>query len=273
MRRVAKTQLPFRVGLKGTGSFRPVSPVVYLNLVDGFDECVRLHQKLQLGPLERALPFPYHPHITVAHDISADGMDQAQETLQDFEASFPVSSMGLYEHDSSGVWQLREELGFGGKPETHGSRKRQNLSPPNAPGSGWRSSARGKPWGRPSWPELAAWPGLLAWIQYQLARLNATAPMRAFQQYNLQHGPLMAAGVGFKMFFSITGLLATGFSVAGLFLRQDPALLDAIITSVAKSAPGPAQGATASDGLVDPATAAEPHRTGPHGHHRRRSSP
>ncbi|HEV7169065.1 MAG TPA: 2'-5' RNA ligase family protein [Micrococcaceae bacterium] len=117
VRRVAKTQLPFRVGLKGTGSFRPVSPVVYLNLVDGFDECVRLHQKLQLGPLEKALPFPYHPHITVAHDISADGMDQAQETLQDFEASFPVSSMGLYEHDSSGVWLLREELGFGGKPE------------------------------------------------------------------------------------------------------------------------------------------------------------
>ena len=118
VRRVAGAQQPFRVSLKGTGSFRPVSPVVYLNLRDGFEDCVRLHQKLQLGPLEKALPFPYHPHITVAHAISTDGMDQAQDALQDFEASFPVSSMGLYEHDSSGVWLLREELGFGGKPES-----------------------------------------------------------------------------------------------------------------------------------------------------------
>jgi membrane protein len=91
----------------------------------------------------------------------------------------------------------------------------------------------------------------VAWIQYQLARLNAVAPMRAFQQYNLQHGSLMAAGVGFNMFFSITGLLTTGFSIAGLFLRSDKALLDAIISSVAKSAPGLLK-ANGQDGLVDP---------------------
>ncbi len=55
-------------------------------------------------------------------------------------------------------------------------------------------------------------PALLAWCQWLLARLNAFRPMRAFQHYNLQHGPLMSAGIGFNMFFSITGLLATGFS-------------------------------------------------------------
>jgi 2'-5' RNA ligase len=118
VRRVAGAQQPFVVTLKGTGSFRPVSPVVYLNVIEGFEECVRLHEKLQLGPLQRALPFPYHPHITVAHDISIDGMDEAEESLADFEASFPVGSMGLYEHDDSGVWLLREELSFGGKSET-----------------------------------------------------------------------------------------------------------------------------------------------------------
>lgn len=92
---------------------------------------------------------------------------------------------------------------------------------------------------------------LLAMVQWLLARLNAFRPMRAFRHYSLQHGPLMSAGIGFNMFFSITGLLATGFSVAGLVLRGQPALLDSIVSSVASSAPGllKVDGGT---GLVDP---------------------
>jgi hypothetical protein len=33
--------------------------------------------------------------------------------LKDYRATFPVVSMGLYEHDADGIWQLREELDFG----------------------------------------------------------------------------------------------------------------------------------------------------------------
>ncbi|CAH0148627.1 Inner membrane protein YhjD [Arthrobacter sp. Bi83] len=94
-------------------------------------------------------------------------------------------------------------------------------------------------------------PQLLAMIQWLMARLNALRPMRAFQHYNLQHGPLMSAGIGFNMFFSITGLLTTGFSVAGLALRGQPALLDRIIASVAESAPGLLK-VNGGEGLVDP---------------------
>ena len=94
-------------------------------------------------------------------------------------------------------------------------------------------------------------PGLLAMFQWLLARMNAFRPMRAFQHYNLQHGPLMAAGIGFRMFFSITGLLATGFSLAALFLSAQPALLDQIIKSVALTAPGLLR-VDGGDGLVDP---------------------
>ena len=67
-------------------------------------------------------------------------------------------------------------------------------------------------------------------------------PLRAFQHYGRQHGPLMSAGIGFRMFFSITGLLATGFSLAGLFLSGQPALLDQIIKSVAADRARPAAG-------------------------------
>jgi membrane protein len=75
--------------------------------------------------------------------------------------------------------------------------------------------------------------------------------MRALQHYNLQHGPLMSAGIGFNMFFSVTGLLATGFSIAGLLLRGQPALLDRMVGSVAANAPGLLK-VDGADGLVDP---------------------
>ncbi len=113
VRSVARRQRPFTVRLVGTGSFRPVSPVVFLNLEEGFDECVALHTQLQAGPLDRDLEFPFHPHVTVAHDVSEAGLDAAVEVLQAIEASFEVRSMGLYEHVPSGLWKLREELHFG----------------------------------------------------------------------------------------------------------------------------------------------------------------
>jgi 2'-5' RNA ligase len=96
-----------------------VSPVVFLNVIDGFDECVDLHEKLQTGPLHRVLPFPFHPHVTVAHDVNDESMDDAETLLKDYEATFPVTSMGLYEHDDDGFWQLREELTFGAHDNGH----------------------------------------------------------------------------------------------------------------------------------------------------------
>lgn len=113
VRTVADEQVPFTVTLKGTGSFRPLSPVVFVNVAEGFDACVNLHNRLQQGPLERDLEFPYHPHVTVAHDVSEASMDWAEDQLDHFEASFTVRTMGLYAHDFLGVWTLREELRFG----------------------------------------------------------------------------------------------------------------------------------------------------------------
>ncbi|GAB3521262.1 2'-5' RNA ligase family protein [Arthrobacter monumenti] len=127
VRKVARQQSPFRIHIKGTGSFRPVSPVVYLNVAEGFDDCVRLHEQLQSGPLGRDLPFAFHPHVTVAHDVSDENMDDAEQLLESYEASFEIGTMGLYEHDNNGVWRLREELNFGSESanqESSSSRRR-----------------------------------------------------------------------------------------------------------------------------------------------------
>lgn len=113
VREVARRQAPFMVTIAGTGTFRPVSPVVFINVEEGFGACVDLHEKLQTGPLERDLPFSYHPHVTIAHDVAPESLDEAETVLKDYRATFPVVSMGLYEHDANGIWQLREELDFG----------------------------------------------------------------------------------------------------------------------------------------------------------------
>ena len=114
VRNVAARHAPFEVSLRGTATFRPVSPVVYVQLAQGAEECKALHEDMQSGPLARDLPFPYHPHVTVAHDISEAGMDRAMASLRDYEARFTVRTIGLYEHDATGLWQLREEVPLGG---------------------------------------------------------------------------------------------------------------------------------------------------------------
>ncbi|WP_413250325.1 YihY/virulence factor BrkB family protein [Sinomonas flava] len=91
----------------------------------------------------------------------------------------------------------------------------------------------------------------LAVVMWIVARIKALLPVRAFQQYSLQHGPLMSAGIGFNMFFSIFGLLATGFSFAALVLAGNPGLLDMVVQNVAKAAPGLLK-VDGGDGLVDP---------------------
>lgn len=118
VREVARDQAPFMVTIAGTGTFRPVSPVVFINVEDGFAACVDLHEKLQTGPLHRELPFSYHPHVTIAHDVAPESLDEAETVLKSYRATFPVVSMGLYEHDADGIWQLREELDFGTESDT-----------------------------------------------------------------------------------------------------------------------------------------------------------
>jgi 2'-5' RNA ligase len=73
LRDVAAAERPFEVHLRGSASFRPVSPVVFLSLVEGIGDCERVEEQVRSGPLQRELRFPYHPHVTVAHDLDDRG--------------------------------------------------------------------------------------------------------------------------------------------------------------------------------------------------------
>ena len=91
--------------LRGTGTFRPVSPVVFVSLAEGISRCEQLAKQVRRGPLEVGLAFPYHPHVTIAHHLSDPLLDRAFEELADFECRFDVAGFHLYVHDDSQGWR------------------------------------------------------------------------------------------------------------------------------------------------------------------------
>ncbi len=94
----------FRVHLRGTGTFRPVSPVVFVTVAEGIAGCEQLALSVRRGPLECDLRFPYHPHVTVAHDLEEPQLDRAFKELADFECSFDVDTFSLYVHHEDKGW-------------------------------------------------------------------------------------------------------------------------------------------------------------------------
>ena len=94
----------FEVHLRGTGTFRPVSPVVFVSLVEGISQCEQLADAVRRGPLAVDLAYPYHPHVTVAHHVAEGRLDQAFDELADFECEFGVEDFRLYVHDPERGW-------------------------------------------------------------------------------------------------------------------------------------------------------------------------
>ena len=112
LRGVAQDEEPFDIELRGTGTFRPVSPVVFVQLARGIGGCERLEGRVRSGPLARELPFPYHPHVTVAHDVPDEALDRAFVELADYAAQFSVWGFSLYEH-VDGVWRPQRDFPLG----------------------------------------------------------------------------------------------------------------------------------------------------------------
>ena len=102
---VAADHRPFQLHLRGTGTFRPVTDVVFVAVAAGIAACEQLAADITSGPLSRPLKYPYHPHVTVAQDVSESALDAIYDGLTSFEARFPVDSFTLYEHGPDGRWQ------------------------------------------------------------------------------------------------------------------------------------------------------------------------
>lgn len=109
---VAGRHRAFPVRLRGTGTFRPLSPVVYVRVAQGAEQMVTLESDVRSGPLKRSLRFDYHPHVTVAQDVPEPTLVVAQRTLADYEATFTADAITLYEMGSGGVWGPLRDFGL-----------------------------------------------------------------------------------------------------------------------------------------------------------------
>jgi 2'-5' RNA ligase len=108
---------PFPVRLRGTGTFRPVTEVVFVAVAAGISEFEQLASAVRDGPLARELHFPYHPHVTVAHDIATEALDKVFDELADFSAQFEVDRFTLYVHGDDGRWRPRRAYALGAGAE------------------------------------------------------------------------------------------------------------------------------------------------------------
>ena len=85
----ARAQAPFTIHLRGTGTFRPISEVVFVALSQGISECELLAEAIRSAQgLQRDSRFPYHPHVTVAQDVPPAALDAVFEDLSQFSARF-----------------------------------------------------------------------------------------------------------------------------------------------------------------------------------------
>ena len=106
----AATVDTFDIHLRGTGSFRPVSPVVFVTVAEGISQCEVLANALRTGPLAVELSFPFHPHVTIAPPLDDTALDRAFRDLASFECRFEVDSFGLYVHDDGLGWHPTREF-------------------------------------------------------------------------------------------------------------------------------------------------------------------
>lgn len=107
---VAAAKPAFDVVLRGTGTFRPMSSVVFIQVAQGVSACESLEKSLRAGPIKRSLDFYYHPHVTVAHGVSAAQLDRAFDELANFSVTFEVTAFHLYELGVDGVWRPEHDF-------------------------------------------------------------------------------------------------------------------------------------------------------------------
>ncbi|WP_442791650.1 2'-5' RNA ligase family protein [Micromonospora sp. NBC_01813] len=112
---VAAAHPPYPLHLRGTGTFRPITDVVFVAVAAGISECESLATAIgEADQLVRESRFAYHPHVTVAHDVPTEALDKVYDDLAGFEAAFDVDSFTLFSHNGEGRWRPYRDFPLGG---------------------------------------------------------------------------------------------------------------------------------------------------------------
>ncbi len=113
LEQVAAAHGPLTIGVTGTDTFRPASDVVFLAIGDGAQACADLNAAVCAGPVKSSSAFPFHPHITLAHDLAPETLDEVAAAYADLRGVFRVPQMSLYGLDDERGWQVRAHYALG----------------------------------------------------------------------------------------------------------------------------------------------------------------
>jgi 2'-5' RNA ligase len=100
---------PFDVTLGEIEVF-PVTNVIYLSLARGESRLQKLHEHLNVGSLKFDCPFPYHPHITVAQDLTQAQSEElaavARNRWREYAGPrrFTVEWLSFVQNVAPGMW-------------------------------------------------------------------------------------------------------------------------------------------------------------------------
>jgi len=100
---------PFRVELGSVHVFR-VSEVIHLDIGEGFDELVRLHELLNSGHAAFTESYKYHPHVTLAQNLSSADIVRAaalsEKRWQEYDRprSFLLDRLTLVQNTPADGW-------------------------------------------------------------------------------------------------------------------------------------------------------------------------
>jgi 2'-5' RNA ligase len=113
LERASVAMPPFAMQLRGTGTFRPVSPVVFIAVSQGISYTEMLAEGIRRALDAPEPEFPFHPHVTVAHNLDDASLDRAYDELSSFECEFSVDEFALYHHDEIAGWVPQHTFALG----------------------------------------------------------------------------------------------------------------------------------------------------------------
>ena len=101
--------------LRGTGTFRPVSPVVFVSLVEGISQTEQLAHGCRRGPARRSTSTSRTTRTSPSPTTSTTTLlDRAFDELADFDCAFAVDGFHLYVHDAEHGWQATHDFALDG---------------------------------------------------------------------------------------------------------------------------------------------------------------
>ncbi len=109
VRNRARELTPFLIRATGIEVFHLTS-VVYLAIGQGWPELLEMHNRFNTGEFSSDEPFRYHPHITLAQDISPDQVSEIQELAcrrwaeYSGERSFAVEEVAFVQNTTGNCW-------------------------------------------------------------------------------------------------------------------------------------------------------------------------